>query len=86
MNAIAHQRLQTFAQATSDKCYVSADDIDRFCTLCIELHCAKVAVTGLEIREELQWCGFDSYTALKLGMQFERYRHLLDQSDYSQLS
>ena len=50
----------------------------RFCALCIEFHRGQVLVTGLETREEVQWCGFDSYTALKLGLQFERYRQLLD--------
>ena len=78
MDARAHERLQAFARTTPDNCYVSADDVDRFCALCIELHRAKLAVTGLEIREALQWWGFDSYTALKLGLQFERYRHFLD--------
>jgi hypothetical protein len=83
MDARAHERLQAFAQSTSDKRYVSTEDVERFCSLCIELHRAKLAVTGLEIRDELQWCGFDSYTALKLGVQFERYRQLLEQADTS---
>jgi hypothetical protein len=83
MDAKAHKQLQVFAQTTSDKCYMSADDAERFCALCIELYRAKLAVTGLEIREELQGCGFDSYTALKLGLQFERYRNLLEFSDSS---
>jgi hypothetical protein len=86
MDARAYERLQAFAQTTPDKCYVSADDVERFCALCIELHRAKLAVTGFEIREELQRYGFDSYTALKLGLQFERYRQLLEQSDYSRSS
>lgn len=84
MDARAHERLQAFARTTSDKCYVSTDDFDRFAVLCIEIHRAQFAVTGLEVREELQSCGFDSYTALKLGLLFERYRNLpLDSSDSS---
>ena len=78
MDAKAHERLQAFAHTTPGKCYLGAEDVERFGALCIEFHRAKLAVTGLEIREELQCCGFDSYTALKLGLQFERYRFLLD--------
>jgi len=81
MDARAQERLQAFADATADKAHVSADDVERFCALCIELHRAKVAVTSFEIREELQRCGFDSDTALRFALQFEHYRGLLEQFD-----
>jgi hypothetical protein len=78
VDPFGEQLLDTFAGITADKRNLGAHDLQRFYALSLELYRAKLPITGVDIQQELQRCGFDAYTALKLGVQFQRNVRLFE--------
>ena len=72
----ARRMLAQFAEA-ADKTYLRPEDFIRFCELSIYIHEHALTITGPQIREFLSSSGFSDDAALRLAVQFERYRDLL---------
>jgi hypothetical protein len=84
MDAVIQERLRSFGASVLDKAHLGPDDITWFCNFCIQVYRTGISTTGDEIRRYLYAEGFSADVALRLGLQFERYAHLLDQSDSGQ--
>lgn len=76
----ARRMLVQFAE-TADKSHLGPEDFIRFCELSIYIHEHAITITGPQIREFLSSFGFSEDAALRLGVQFERYRDLLGRYD-----
>lgn len=74
------EMLQRFADS-ADKTQLRPVDYMRFCDASIYIHQHGVHFTGPQMRAFLYACGFSADMALRLGIQYERYRELLAQCD-----
>jgi hypothetical protein len=72
--------LRRFADS-ADKTHLRPDDYIRFCEFSIYIHQHALNVTGRQIRAFLFVCGFSAEAALRLSLQYERYRKLLAHCD-----
>jgi len=86
MDEISRQILQRFAKSAANKTHLGPDDYLRFCDLSIYFHQHALKVTGPQIRAFLSACGFSPEVALRLGLQYERYRELLARYDQYDIS
>lgn len=80
MDKASRKVLQRFAES-ANKTRMGPDDCLRFCDLSIYIYQHALDVTGPEIRTFLSQCGFSADAALRLGLQYERYRELLAHYD-----
>jgi hypothetical protein len=85
MDEASRQILQRFA-SSANKTHLESDDYLRFCDLSIYIHHHALNVTGPQIRAFLCACGFSAEVALRLGLQYERYRELLARYDHYDIS
>jgi hypothetical protein len=76
----ARLMLARFAE-TADKTRLAPADFIHFCELSIYIHEHALKITGPEIRAFLFSSGFSAEVALRLGVQYERYRDLLGRHD-----
>jgi hypothetical protein len=82
MDEASRRILHHFA-GSADKARMGPADWIRFCDISIYIHQHALKVTGPEIQAFLCECGFSEDAALRLGLQYERYRELLAHYDGS---
>lgn len=85
MDSTSRRILQRFADS-ANKTHLGPDDYMRFCDFSIYIHHHALNVTGPQIRAFLYGCGFSADAALRLGLQYERYRELLARYDRYDIS
>jgi hypothetical protein len=82
MDETSRRVLQRFA-SSANKARMEPADWIRFCDMSIYIHHHALNVTGPEICLYLTQWGFSADAALRLGLQYERYRDLLAHYDGS---